>query len=82
MPYTSENELTFEKTPGYFRWNETPKRIFDFNPKMKLVLIVRNPVTRAISHFTHMLSKKDIEITPENQKLLILKKLFLIKAEM
>ena len=36
MPFTSQNELTFEKTPGYNRWQEAPKRVFDLNPRMKL----------------------------------------------
>ena len=40
---------------------------------MKLILIVRNPVTRAISHFTHFLSSKRVntsEIYPTPSNLL------------
>ena len=34
-----------------------PKRVYEFKPKMKLILIVINPVKRAISCFTHRLHR-------------------------
>jgi len=42
-----------EISPGYISLMGTAKRIFDFNPKMKLIAVLRNPVDRAYSQFNH-----------------------------
>lgn len=49
MPFTTKDQLTIEKSPAYFVSKQVPKRVYDLNPKMKLILVVRNPITRAIS---------------------------------
>ena len=46
MPFTQEDEMGFEKTPSYFPQWQVPKRIARFDPNMKLVLVVKNPITR------------------------------------
>nr|XP_033770252.1 heparan sulfate glucosamine 3-O-sulfotransferase 2-like [Geotrypetes seraphini] len=58
MPRTLENQITMEKTPSYFVTKEAPKRIFSMCKEIKLIIVVRNPVTRAISDYTQTLSKK------------------------
>ncbi|XP_044308461.1 heparan sulfate glucosamine 3-O-sulfotransferase 2-like [Varanus komodoensis] len=58
MPRTSESQLTMEKTPSYFVTREAPQRIFNMSQDTKLIVVVRNPVTRAISDYTQMVSKK------------------------
>ncbi|XP_072124586.1 heparan sulfate glucosamine 3-O-sulfotransferase 4 [Mobula birostris] len=58
MPKTLDGQLTMEKTPSYFVTREAPKRIFSMAKGTKLVVVVRNPVTRAISDYTQTLSKK------------------------
>ncbi|XP_055507257.1 heparan sulfate glucosamine 3-O-sulfotransferase 2-like [Leucoraja erinacea] len=58
MPKTLDGQLTMEKTPSYFVTREAPKRIFSMAKVTKLVVVVRNPVTRAISDYTQTLSKK------------------------
>lgn len=40
-----------EATPVYMYWNDAPARIWNYNKEMKIVLILRNPVTRAYSHW-------------------------------
>jgi hypothetical protein len=40
-----------EATPIYMYWKDAPKRIFEYNSKMKIVLILRNPIERAYSHW-------------------------------
>lgn len=47
-----------EKTPSYFVTNHAPKRIHSMARDIKLIIVVRNPVTRAISDYTQTLSKK------------------------
>ncbi|XP_072415481.1 heparan sulfate glucosamine 3-O-sulfotransferase 3A1-like [Chiloscyllium punctatum] len=57
MPRTLEGQITMEKTPSYFVTKEAPKRIFSMSKETKLIVVVRNPVTRAISDYTQTLSK-------------------------
>ncbi|KAK1164980.1 heparan sulfate glucosamine 3-O-sulfotransferase 4 [Acipenser oxyrinchus oxyrinchus] len=58
MPSTLEGQITMEKTPSYFVTNEAPRRIHSMARDTKLIVVVRNPVTRAISDYTQTLSKK------------------------
>uniref|UniRef100_A0A8C3H6N0 Sulfotransferase n=1 Tax=Chrysemys picta bellii TaxID=8478 RepID=A0A8C3H6N0_CHRPI len=58
MPKTLDGQITMEKTPSYFVTNEAPKRIHSMAKDTKLIVVVRNPVTRAISDYTQTLSKK------------------------
>uniref|UniRef100_A0A915JR15 Sulfotransferase domain-containing protein n=1 Tax=Romanomermis culicivorax TaxID=13658 RepID=A0A915JR15_ROMCU len=51
-------QITIEKTPSYFVTKKAPSRIFSMNPLIKLILVVRNPVTRAISDYTQNIAKK------------------------
>uniref|UniRef100_A0A8C9WSP5 Sulfotransferase n=1 Tax=Sander lucioperca TaxID=283035 RepID=A0A8C9WSP5_SANLU len=58
MPKTLEGQITMEKTPSYFVTREAPARISAMSRDTKLIVVVRDPVTRAISDFTQTLSKK------------------------
>ncbi|KAM8960411.1 uncharacterized protein RCH25_036108 [Pelodytes ibericus] len=58
MPRTVDGQITMEKTPSYFVTNEAPQRIHSMAKDTKLIVVVRNPVTRAISDYTQTLSKK------------------------
>ncbi|XP_043945751.1 heparan sulfate glucosamine 3-O-sulfotransferase 2 [Protopterus annectens] len=58
MPRTLDSQITMEKTPSYFVTKEAPRRIFNMSRNTKLIVVVRNPVTRAISDYTQTLSKK------------------------
>ncbi|RXM32499.1 Heparan sulfate glucosamine 3-O-sulfotransferase 2 [Acipenser ruthenus] len=58
MPRTLDTQITMEKTPSYFVTKEAPKRISNLSRDTKLIVVVRNPVTRAISDYTQTLSKK------------------------
>jgi hypothetical protein len=50
MPPTSEGQLTLEKSPSYFVDRRAPGRIRRTLPAgVKLILVLREPVTRAIS---------------------------------
>jgi hypothetical protein len=42
-----------EKTPKYMYSSEAPKRIYECNPDMKLIFLLRDPVTRAYSNYIH-----------------------------
>ncbi|KAM5198383.1 heparan sulfate glucosamine 3-O-sulfotransferase 6 isoform 3-T3 [Hipposideros larvatus] len=57
MPRTLDGQITMEKTPSYFVTREAPHRIHGMSPDTKLIVVVRNPVTRAISDYAQTLSK-------------------------
>lgn len=41
-----------EKTPSYWVTRSAPRRVYAMNPAVKLLAVVRDPVTRAISDYT------------------------------
>lgn len=45
--------LTGEASPSYLDHYETPERLFQDFPDLKLIVLLRNPVDRAISHYHH-----------------------------
>lgn len=57
MPRTLEGQITMEKTPSYFVTKEAPGRVCAMNCQTKLIVVVRDPVTRALSDYTQTLSK-------------------------
>ncbi|XP_001603753.1 heparan sulfate glucosamine 3-O-sulfotransferase 6 [Nasonia vitripennis] len=58
MPATLEGQITMEKTPSYFVTAEAPRRVQLMEPGTKLIVVVRDPVTRAISDYTQVKSKR------------------------
>jgi len=49
----NETEQGGEYSTSYFYNKEAPKRIFDYNPKMKLLVCLRDPIERAFSNHKH-----------------------------
>lgn len=47
----SKGKLIGEKTPTYAVDPKVPERIFNYNPNTKLVWILRDPISRAYSHY-------------------------------
>lgn len=45
------HKLMGEATPLYLYWQKAPKRIFEYNPQIKLIVLLRNPIKRAYSHW-------------------------------
>ena len=43
--------LTGEATPRYLHYYHSPKRVFDLIPNIKLIVLLRNPINRAYSHY-------------------------------
>lgn len=56
MPYSFRGQITIEKSPSYFVTPEVPERVRAMNASIKLMMIVRDPVTRAISDYTQLRS--------------------------
>jgi len=55
-----------ETTPAYSYWPATARRIHAYNPEMKLIILLRNPVDRAWSHY-QMELKRGAEKLPFEQ---------------
>ena len=52
MPCSYHGQITVEKSPDYFQDARAPDRIYEMNHNMKLIAMVRDPIERAISHFS------------------------------
>lgn len=48
-----ETDRVFEATPAYFYCPHTPQRMHEMLPDLQLILMLRNPTDRAISHYFH-----------------------------
>ncbi|XP_067914045.1 heparan sulfate (glucosamine) 3-O-sulfotransferase 3-like [Heterodontus francisci] len=57
MPKALDGQIVMEKTPRYFVTAEAPGRIHAMSKDTKLIVVVRDPVTRAISDYTQIISK-------------------------
>lgn len=51
----TEEKITGEATPSYLFYPGAAKRIAELVPDVKLILLLRNPVSRAISHYHHQI---------------------------
>lgn len=58
MPLSQIRHVTIEKSPAYFTTEKVPERIFGMNASVKLLVIVREPVTRAVSDYAQVLEGK------------------------
>ena len=52
MPCSYSNQITMVKTPSYFQHPLVPARIHEMDPTIKLIVLVREPVSRTLSQFT------------------------------
>lgn len=58
MPYSYSEQITIEKSPAYFVTETVPERIYAMNSSIKLILMVRDPVTRLISDYAQLAANK------------------------
>jgi hypothetical protein len=52
-PSSAAKQITGEASPYYLFHPHVPRRIFDVLPNVKLIVMLRNPVDRALSHYNH-----------------------------
>lgn len=59
MPLTIGDQLTIEKTPSYFITPGVPQRLCHYLSRdVRLIVVVRDPVTRALSDYAQTRSKR------------------------
>ncbi|MCC0177422.1 sulfotransferase domain-containing protein [Waterburya agarophytonicola K14] len=56
-----ENQKVGEIAPSYFNSESAPQRIYDFNPECKILVTLREPVSRLVSFYSHMKQRGRIE---------------------
>jgi len=49
--FSRNKKIYGECTPSYMYWNNSIKRIHQYNPNIKIIAILRNPIYRAFSHW-------------------------------
>lgn len=58
MPVTLLGQITVEKTPSYWITREVPARLFNMSRDVRLVVVVRDPATRALSDYAQAMTKR------------------------
>lgn len=58
MPLSNDAQITIEKTPKYLVDKLVPKRVYKMNPDIKLIVVLRNPVVRAVSEYVQSQANK------------------------
>jgi hypothetical protein len=56
---TAATALLGEVTPAYMYVTDAPRRIWEYNSAMKLIAVLRNPITRAFSHWNMQRARSD-----------------------
>jgi len=62
FPITSEHQLTFDASSGYLADAKSPARIHDYNPNIKIIFLLRDPVDRAYSAWQMYKSNYEVNI--------------------
>ena len=55
---TTSGQVTIEKTPSYYVTRLAPARVHAMSPDTRLIVVVRDPVTRAISDYAQAVAKR------------------------
>lgn len=70
--FKSYGVVVGESTPIYMYWQRAPERIFQYNQNVKWIILLRNPVERAFSHWNMQrnrgIDRLDFLAAIENEK--------------
>ena len=58
--------ITGEACPNYLFYPHIPKRVVEYFPHAKLIVLLRNPVDRAYSHYRHQVARGREELSFED----------------
>ena len=65
IPCTKRGSLTVDVSSSYLTNVNIPKKIYKYNPDMKIVIVLRNPLERLISHYLMLLRNEQTNKTLE-----------------
>ena len=54
MPSTRADQVTIERSVGYFYSDKAPERVHNMNSSVKLIVVVRDPTMRALSEYADL----------------------------
>jgi hypothetical protein len=57
------HKILGEATPLYMYWKDVPRRIWEYNSNMKIIVILRNPIERAYSHWNMTRTKNSEDLS-------------------
>ena len=60
MPFSYSNQVTVIENDAYFHTSIVPERFYQYYKSIKLILVVKEPITRSISHFNYLLDETSI----------------------
>lgn len=70
-------DISGEATPSYLVFDDIPARVKNYNPNMKLIVLLRDPVKRAISHYKMekfiKMEKENFEVALKEEDIRIIK---------
>lgn len=52
--------IRLEATPNYFQLPEAPERVFNMMPNVRLIVLLREPLERAVSWYYHMVRQEGL----------------------
>ena len=58
LPLSRPGQVTMEKSPRYFYYDHVPKRIKAMRENIKLLVLLRDPIDRAISCYVHRINER------------------------
>ncbi len=64
--FFNTNKITGESSPYYLYHPLAAERIYNFDNQIKIILLLRNPVDRAISHLNMIINRHDIDFNFED----------------
>lgn len=59
-PFGPRGRLNYEATPEYIYFPHVPLRVRELDRDMRFIAILRDPVSRAVSHYGHLLSHQHV----------------------
>lgn len=60
QPYFGESSTTYTIGETSLKY-DLPRKVFEYNPNMKILYIIRNPFSRFVSHYKHLAQKGNIQ---------------------
>ena len=63
--YSLSDSLLFESTTWYSYWYEVPERLFEYNPHLKFIFLVKNPIDRAYSQYNMLINWRKSQLLHE-----------------
>jgi len=67
--YLSGARIFGDASPEYMWWNSAPHRVYQYNPLAKWLILLRNPIDRAFSHYKMNVFKKGAKKGHQNEQL-------------